>query len=143
LFANRVRPRYHQYFGQWFRVRLLRRMASQPYTYFLQRNSGDLLKKIVSDVSNYTGGVLLPLLDTVARVLTAALLLATLFLVQPVIAVSAAIMLGGFYVIIFRLLARKRREVDENLRISLGGFFREAQQMLGGIKPVKVHHAEE
>ena len=143
LLAEYARTRYTQNFGHWLRVRLLRRIASQPYTYFLQRNSGDLLKKIIGDVANYTNGVLLPLLDTVARVLTAALLLATLFLVQPVIAVSAAIILGGFYVIIFRLLARKRREVDENLRISLGGFFREAQQMLGGIKPVKVHHAEE
>ncbi len=143
LLAEYARTRYTQNFGHWLRVRLLRRMASQPYTYFLQRNSGDLLKKILGDVANYTSGVLLPLLDTVARALTAAFLLATLFLVQPVIALSAAILLGGFYVIIFRLLARKRREVDENLRISLGGFFREAQQMLGGIKPVKVHRAEE
>ena len=143
LLAEYVRTRYTQNFGHWLRVRLLRRMASQPYTYFLQRNSGDLLKKILSDVANYTNGVLLPLLDTVARALTAALLLATLFLVQPVIALSAAIVLGGFYVIIFRLLARKRREVDENLKVSVGGVFREAQQMLSGIKPVKVHRAEE
>ena len=143
LLAEYARTRYTQNFGHWLRVRLLRRMASQPYTYFLQRNSGDLLKKILGDVANYTGGVLLPLLDTVARGLTAALLLATLFLVQPVIALSSAIVLGGFYVIIFRLLARKRREVDENLRTSVGGLFREAQQMLGGIKPVKVHRAEE
>src|SRR5206468_11769647 len=68
---------------------------------------------------------------------------ATLFLVQPMIALSAAIILGGFYVVTFRLLTRKRREVDENLRISVAGSFREAQQMLGGIKPVKVHRAEE
>jgi len=118
-------------------------MASQPYTYFLQRNSGDLLKKILGDVNNYTAGVLLPLLDTVARGLTAVLLLATLFLVQPVIALSAAIVLGAYYVIIFRLLARKRREMDEGLRTSIAGSYREAQQMLGGIKPVKVHRAEE
>jgi len=143
LLAEYARTRYTENFGHWLRVRLLRRMASQPYTYFLQRNSGELLKKILSDVASYTNGVLLPLLDTVARVFTAALVLATLFLVQPVIAVSAAIGLGGFYVTIFRLLARKRREVDENLRISVSGVFREAQQMLSGIKPVKVHRAEE
>jgi ATP-binding cassette, subfamily B, bacterial PglK len=143
LLAEYARTRYTQNFGHWLRVRLLRRMASQPYTYFLQRNSGDLLKKVLGDVANYTTGVLLPLLDTVARALTAAFLLATLFLVQPVIALSAAILLGGFYVIIFRLLARKRREVDENLRTSVGGLYREAQQMLSGIKPVKVHRAEE
>ena len=143
LLAEYARTRYAQNFAHWLRIRLLRRMASQPYTYFLQRNSGELLKKVLGDVTNYTVGVLLPLLDSVARVLTAVLLLATLFLVQPVIALSAAIVLGGFYVTIFRLLAKKRREVDENLRISVGGLFREAQQMLGGIKPIKVHRAEE
>jgi ATP-binding cassette, subfamily B, bacterial PglK len=143
LLSEYARTRYAQNFAHWLRVRLLRRMASQPYTYFLQRNSGDLLKKILGDVMTYTNGVLLPLLDTVARVLTAVLLLATLFLVQPVIAVSAAVVLGGFYVITFRLLTRKRREVDENLKISVAGSYREAHQMLGGIKPVKVHRAEE
>src|SRR5437762_3723502 len=143
LLAEYARTRYAQNFAHWLRVRLLRRMASQPYTYFLQRNSGDLLKKILGDVTNYTTGVLLPLLDTVARVLTAVLLLVTLFLVQPVIALSAAIVLGAYYVIIFRLLARKRREMDEGLRTSIAGSYREAQQMLGGIKPVKVHRAEE
>jgi ABC-type multidrug transport system fused ATPase/permease subunit len=143
LLSEYARTRYAQNFAHWLRVRLLRRMASQPYAYFLQRNSGDLLKKIVGDVNNYTAGVLLPLLDTVARAFTAALLLVTLFLVQPMIALSAAIVLGAYYVIIFRLLTRKRRETDEGLRTSIAGSYREAQQMLGGIKPVKVHRAEE
>ena len=143
LLSEYARTRYAQNFAHWLRVRLLRRMASQPYTYFLQRNSGDLLKKIMNDVTNYAGGVLLPLLDTVARVLTAVLLLATLFLVQPIIAISAAVILGGFYAVTFQLLTRKRREVDENLKIHVAGSYREAHQMLSGIKPVKVHRAEE
>jgi ATP-binding cassette, subfamily B, bacterial PglK len=142
LLAEYARTRYAHSFGHWLRVRLLLRMASQPYAYFLQRNSGDLLKKVVGDVMNYISGVLLPLLDSVARCATAALLLATLFLVQPVIALSAAIVLGAFYMIIFRLLARKRREANEGLRTSVAGSYREAQQMLGGIKPVKVHRVE-
>ena len=143
LVAEYARTRYAQNFAHWLRVRLLRRMASQPYTYFLQRNSADLLKKVMGDVTNYTAGVLLPLLDSVARGLTAVLLLATVFLVQPVIALTAAIVLGGFYFGIFGLLTRKRREVDQNLRTSIGGSYREAHEMLGGIKPVKVHRAEE
>ena len=143
LLSEYARTRYAQNFAHWLRVRLIRRMASQPYTYFLQRHSGDLLKKVMGDVTNYASGVLLPLLDTVARVLTAALLLATLFLVQPVIAISAAVILGGFYAVTFQLLTRKRREVDENLKIHVTGAYREAHQMLGGIKPVKVHRAEE
>jgi ABC-type multidrug transport system fused ATPase/permease subunit len=143
LLAEYARTRYAHSFGHWLRVRLLRKMASQPYGYFLQRNSGDLLKKVVGDVMNYIDGVLLPLLDSIARGLTAALLLATLFLVQPVIALSATLGFGAFYLIIFRLLARKRREANEGLRTSFAGSYREAQQILGGIKPIKVHRAEE
>jgi ABC-type multidrug transport system fused ATPase/permease subunit len=143
LLAEYARTRYAHSFGHWLRVRLLRKMASQPYGYFLQRNSGDLLKKVVGDVMNYINGVLLPLLDSIARGLAAALLLVTLFLVQPVIALSAALGLGAFYLIIFRLFARKRREANEGLRTSFAGSYREAQQMLGGIKPIKVHRAEE
>ncbi len=143
LLAEYARTRYTESFGHWLRVRLLRRIASQPYGYFLQRNSGDLLKKVVGDVGTYTGGVLLPLLDGTARALTAALLLGTLFLVQPMIALAAAVGLGAFYVTVFRLLAHKRREVNEGLRTAFGGSFCDAQQMLGGIKPIKVHRAEE
>ena len=143
LLAEYARTRYANSFAHWLRVRLLRRMASQPYGYFLQRNSSDLLRKVMGDVGNYTGSVLLPLLDSIARALTAALLLVTLFLVQPVIALFTALGLGAFYFTIFRLLARKRQEVNEGLRTAFGGSFRDAQQMLGGIKPIKVHRAEE
>lgn len=143
LLAEYARTRYTNSFAHWLRVRLLRKMAAQPYGYFLQRNSGDLLTKVMGDVGNYTSGVLLPLLDSIARALTAALLLATLFLVQPRIAFFAALGLGAFYFTIFRLLARKRQEVNEGLRTAFTGSFCDAQQMLGGIKPIKVHRAEE
>ena len=143
LLAEYARTRYANSFAHWLRVRLLRRMAAQPYGYFLQRNSGDLLRKVMGDVMGYVGGVLLPLLDSIARALTAILLLATLFLVQPVIAISAALGLGAFYLIIFRLLARKRQEVNEGFRTAFSGSYRDAQQMLAGIKPIKVHRAEE
>ena len=143
LLAEYARTRYAHNFGHWLRVRLLRRIASQPYGYFLERNSGTLLKKVMGDVMNYINGVLLPLLDGVACALTVALLLITLFLVQPVIALVTAAGLGAFYVTVFRVLARRRREVNEGFRTAWGGSFREAQQMLSGIKPIKVHHAEE
>ena len=80
-------------------------------------------------------GVLLPLLDTVARVLTAVLLLATLFLVQPMIAISAAVILGGFYAVTFQLLTRKRREVDVNLKTHVGGRIARRTSCLAGLSP--------
>jgi len=123
LMAEYARTRYAYSFGHWLRVRLLRRIVSQPYGYFLQRNSSELLKKVIGDVSNYVSGVLLPLLDSVARALTAALLLATLFLVHPLIALAAAGGFGAFYLIVFRLLTRKRNEINEALKNSSAGSY--------------------
>src|SRR5439155_4470317 len=45
LIAEYARTRYAHNFGHWLRVRLLWRIASRPYGYFLVRNSADLIKK--------------------------------------------------------------------------------------------------
>jgi ABC-type multidrug transport system fused ATPase/permease subunit len=143
LLAEFVRTRYALQFGHWLRVRLLRKIASRQYTDFLQENSGVLVKKVVGDVMNYAGGVLLPLLDSLARIATIILLVATLVLVDPQIAISASLGLGLFYVAVFRGLGRYRNRISEGLKVAYRGTYTEVQQMLGGIKPVKVHRAEE
>jgi len=143
LAAEFVRTRYAHDFGHWLRVRLLRQMASRPYTDFLHENSAILVKKIAGDVMNYTVGVLLPLLDSLARLATILLLVATLFLVHPQIAIAATLGLGLFYLIIFRALGRTRLNISEGIKDAFRGLFIEAQQLLSGIKPVKVHCCEE
>jgi ABC-type multidrug transport system fused ATPase/permease subunit len=141
--AEFVRTRYAHEFGHWLRVRLLRQIASRPYTDFLQENSAVLVKKIAGDVAGYTTGVLLPLLDCLARVATIVLLVATLFFVHPQIAIAASISLGLFYLAVLNGLAPLRHKISEGLKDSHRGTYVETQQMLGGIKPVKVHRAEE
>jgi ABC-type multidrug transport system fused ATPase/permease subunit len=143
LAAEFVRTRYAHQFGHWLRVRLLRQIASRPYTDFLQENSGVLVKKVVGDVITYTTGVLLPLLDSLARIATIVLLVATLYLVHPQIATVASLGLGLFYLAVFRGLGRYRNRISEGLKEAFRGTYIEVQQMLGGIKPVKVHRAEE
>lgn len=143
LAAEYIRTRYAHDFGHWLRVRLLRQMASRPYTDFLNENSSILVKKIVGDVMNYTISVLLPMLDSLARLATILLLVATLFLVNPQIAILAAIGFGLFYLLVFRALGKPRRSISDGLKEAFRGIYVEAQQLLSGIKPVKVHGREE
>jgi ABC-type multidrug transport system fused ATPase/permease subunit len=143
LAAEYVRTRYAHQFGHWLRVRLLRKIASRPYADFLQQNSSLLVKKVVGDVSAFTGGVLLPLLDTLARFATIVLLIGTLFLVQPQIAILASLGFGIFYLAIFRGFQKRLNAISHGLKESFSGICFEAQQMLAGIKSVKIHRAEE
>lgn len=143
LLAEFVRTRYSHNFGHFLHNLLLRKIASRPYADFLQENSSILIKKVVGDVIQFTNGVLLPLLDSLARVATIILLVGTLFLVQPQIAIGSSVAFGLFYAITFRIFGRWRRETANGLKEATRGLFTEVHQMLGGIKSVKIHRAEE
>jgi ABC-type multidrug transport system fused ATPase/permease subunit len=137
-----VRARYAQGFGHWLQVRLLTKIVSQPWTYFLSTNTSILLKKTASDVRLMIINVVVPLLETVARAVTSLLLVATLFLVDFWVALGATIVLGAFYVVVFRLLRTLRNYVSENLKVGERGAYQDIQQVLTGIKPIKVQGAE-
>jgi ATP-binding cassette subfamily C protein len=143
LGAEINRAYYVRHFGHWLRVGLLQKIVSRPYGDFLQQNSGVLLKKVNNDVMQYTSFVLLPLLDSSARLITVVLLLATLLLIDPLVAIGAALVFGAFYLGVFRFLGKRRRVITDGVKIANRGIMREAQQLLGGIKPIKVHRAEE
>lgn len=143
LGAEFIRTRYAHRFGHWLRIQLLRKISTRPYTDFLQENSSVLVKKIVSDVIQFASGVLLPLLDSFARLATIVFLIGMLFLVHPGIAIGASLILGVFYLIVFRIFGRWRRITVDGVKTANRGCTTEAYQMLSGIKAVKVHRAEE
>jgi len=137
-----VRTRYAELFGHWLRMKLIRRMISNPYSYFLQRNSGELIKKATGDVSGYVRGILSPFLEVIARGLTVFFLLGTLLLVNPLLATGVAVGFGIFYTGVFYFLRNRRNHASDELKRANRGSYREIQQLLGGIKPVKVHGVE-
>jgi ATP-binding cassette, subfamily B, bacterial PglK len=134
-----IRTRYGHGLGHFLRTRLMEALAARPYGYFLERNSGALLQKVVGDVMQFINAVFLPLLESLSRVVTLAFLLLTVFLVQPVIALGAAVLLGGFYGIVFLLLRRRSHLLGEGLQEANLGAIITAQQFLSGIKPALVH----
>lgn len=142
LLGEIVRIRYVEGLGHWLRIRLLSRMASNPYHYFLHRNTGELLKKAVQDVRQMIAGVLLPILDVLSRTLTVLMLVVGLLFVDPWVTLIAALVFGGFYLLSFRFLKGGRASISARLKLANRGAMREAQQLLGGIKVVKVHQAE-
>ena len=143
LAAEINRAYYARHFGHWLRCALVRKIARRPYGDFLQENSGVFLKKLNNDVMQYTISVLIPLLDSFARLITVLLLLGTLLLINPMVALGAALLFGLFYTTVFRVLGKRRSDISEGVKVSNRGMMRESQQLLGGIKPIKVHRVEE
>jgi ATP-binding cassette subfamily C protein len=143
LASEVARVHYAHSFGHWMRLRLLRQIASQPWSFFLANNSSVLIKKVAGDVNQYVQGVLLPLLDSIARLLTVLLLLGLIFVVNPTIALSVGGVLGGFYALVLFYLNRRMNAVSEGLKVSGRGLARETTQLITGIKPIKLRGVED
>ncbi len=137
-----IRGQYAHHFGHWLRMRLLNQMLAQPYRYFLEHNSAVLLKKIYSDVLAYTNSVLLPLLESIARLLTSTLLVGTLLVVNLWVTVFSSLVICGFYAAVYYSLRHKREQLSHEFKHSWRRCAVELQQLLGGIKLLKVHEAE-
>jgi ABC-type multidrug transport system fused ATPase/permease subunit len=117
--------------------RLFTTYLRQPYTFHLQRNSAQLFRNVTGEVSLFTGVMTSALmLFTELMVLVGIAIL--LFVVEPLGALKAAVMLGGT-AWAFHYLTRKQisrwgleRQLHEGLRIQ------HLQQGLGGAKDVKL-----
>jgi ATP-binding cassette subfamily C protein len=138
MMSENLRIRYAYGFCHWLRRRVFESFASQPYAFFLRRNSAELLQRL-NDVQVFIQNVLLPVGEILTRLILVVLLVGAVFLVQPWVALGAVLVFGGFYLVAFLWLRPRARAVGTGLQLHHVGFGKNASQFLQGIKTVLVH----
>ena len=83
--------------------RVLEDFLRQPYSWFLNRNSADLGKSILSEVGIIVGKGLAPLFELISRSMVSIAIIILLILVDVKIAIITGVVIGGFYGLIFFL----------------------------------------
>ena len=141
IVSDCIRVLYSYGFSHWLKGRLLRSYARQPYSYFLRRNSA-LMNQRVNDITSFTYNVMLPLGEAFSRIVLIFLLLGGFFLVQPLAALGAMLIFGGFYLFVFVVLRPRTRAVAAGQQFHTAGFSKSTLQFLHGIKPIMVHGKE-
>jgi ABC-type bacteriocin/lantibiotic exporter with double-glycine peptidase domain len=68
--------------------RLMERYLSQPYEWFLNQNSADFSKSVLSEVAIVIGGGITPLIELIAKSAVAIALIGLLIAVDPTIALT-------------------------------------------------------
>lgn len=118
--------------------RLLAGYLSQPYEFFLNRHTGDLGKNILSEVDMFIDRALLPIGHVVSFTLVLVVMIGFLVAINPATALIIAAVLGGFYMIVYKIVrgilgrGGQARAVANRVR------FESATEALGGIKTLKV-----
>jgi len=86
--------------------RLIQVYLSQPYAWFLNRNSAELGRALLAEVGTVVGGGMMPLISLITQCTLAAVLLLLLLLVDPSLAAIIGGVLGGIYILTY-FFARK------------------------------------
>jgi ATP-binding cassette subfamily C protein len=123
--------------------RLLRSYLYRPYEYFLTQNSAKLGKNILEEVKEVTTQMLRPALRGVAKGTVALFIVGFLILVDPVVALIVAFVLGTAYTgIYFAVRNRLDRAGEERVDANTARY-QFVSESFGGIKEVKLRGKEE
>jgi ATP-binding cassette, subfamily B, bacterial PglK len=119
-------------------ARLLRHYAAQPYVFFLSRNSADLGKNVLSEVEQVTGRILNAGLQVVARSVVALAIVGLLVLLDPLLALLIAILLGVAYTAIFLAVRRKLARIGLERIADNRQRYQAVSELFGAIKDIKL-----
>lgn len=122
-------------------TRLLSNYLYQPYEFFLNHNPSELSRNVLSEVDQLHGGLIKPLSQLIAQGVVALAIMLLLLFYNPWIAVSAAVIIGLLYVVIYTLVRKRLGRSGRARQVANGGRFQACNEALGGIKDVKVTQA--
>lgn len=119
-------------------TRLLSAYLSQPYPWFLDRNSAELGKNVLNEVDGLVARVIQPCLRLLASSLMVAAILVFLVMVDPLVTLFSALVLGLGYGLIYMRFRGRLHRLGEDMMNAFEDRFVVAQEATGGIKDVKV-----
>jgi ABC-type multidrug transport system fused ATPase/permease subunit len=118
--------------------RLLSKYLSQPYAFFLNRNSAELTKNIITEVSRFVGGALLPGIQIVAKCTVVLFIMTLLCIMDPWLALIVIIVLGGAYTITFSLIRRNMTKTGNASSEAHALRYKAVIEALSAIKDIKL-----
>ncbi len=122
--------------------RLLTVYLSQPYEYFLKKNSNELSKNILSEVNQLTSQLLMALFDIIINGLMIAVMVTMLFMVNIRVTIGTIVVLGSSYWLINYVVKNKLKQIGRGRVEANRGRFRMTNEALSSIKTTKIDGIE-
>ena len=119
-------------------LRLLASYLAQPYAFFLNRHSGEMGPRVLSETEQVVSQFFRPAAEFIAACLTTLAIVGLLIWVEPMVAASAFAVLGGIYGIIYLSTRRALRKLGQIRVAANRQRFRLANEALTGIKDIKL-----
>jgi len=138
LFGTLAMTRFSFWVGNGFQVALFNEYLNRDYLFHARSNSATLINNTTYEVSRILTGVLQNGIGLVTNVVTILAIVASIVVVNPIVAVFAAVAVGGTYTLVYLLT---RRRLLRNGRIQSEASaerWKVLNEGLGGIKEIMV-----
>lgn len=124
-----------------FSTKLMEAYMKQPYSYFLNKNTAEILRSVNTDTGNmYT--VVTNLLQIISQSLTSALLIAGLLISSFWMTVVVTALLALCALLIILVLQKKMRALGKEYQRVGAGIIKTVKQSFEGIKEIKIMNKE-
>lgn len=109
-----------------------------PYAFHIERDASSLSRVLAGDVESALGGFLACLLLVVGKTLSGAILVTLIVLVNPLVALGSVIVLGGAYMIVYRMIRAKQAELGTRMVHASTVLGRTMTEGLAGVKELRI-----
>ena len=123
-------------------VKLLSRYLTQPYEFFLTRNTNELSKNILAEVNTLTGGLVMAIMEIVTYTLVLIFIMMTILIIDFRATIIAALIFGVLYGTVMLFLRQKLKRRGTLVREENAKRYRFTNEALSSFKTTKVIHAE-
>jgi ABC-type multidrug transport system fused ATPase/permease subunit len=124
-------------------VRMFEGYLNQPYFWFLDRNSSELGKNLLSELRELLSKMLLPAINLISQGTVSLLMLIMLLIVDYKLAFTVAVVLGLFYGSIYKAISKFLLRMGSMRYDSNRERFKVASESLYAIKEVKIGGVED
>lgn len=127
----------------YFSTRLLEIYLQQSYEFFIERNSSNLVKNILSEVDELVRGIIQPTLFLIAYSIVIISMISILLFYDPIMAIVTASVLAGFYILIFFMVKKALDKIGKSFVEANEARYKACAEVFGGIKDIIINNAGE
>jgi len=124
-------------------LKLLSNYLNQPYEFFLNRNSGQFQKNIISEVDRLINGVFINLSLTATKLVVCLSIMTLLFLIDYMLASIIFVVIGGLYLLIYKLVRKRLSEAGMEASRLNAKRYQSIKEIFGAIKEISVLNRQE
>lgn len=128
--------------GHRLAMRLLSNYLSQPYLFFLNRNTAELGKNVLAEVDRIIQGIVVPSMQAISKLVLVIFIFVFLVLVDPFLAVSVALAMSGAYLVLIKCVRSRLHNLGVATTEAISQRFKIANEALSWIKDIKLRGSE-